>query len=155
MSIAAAQVTGVSMTTASAGPTASMWIESVPVCYSRDIYTEHGVVVLMKKVLVILLLFIFSAQGAVVASGGGFAIAGDWLGMEKSLSTMSSVNADPDDASNDLDDLQVSSSIEEMSDYVPPDMALKQPREPVLSPPAIALLPSSIDLPRALPPPRG
>ncbi|WP_151636222.1 hypothetical protein [Noviherbaspirillum aerium] len=108
----------------------------------------------MKKVLVILLLFIFSAQGAVVASGGGCAVAGDWLGMEQTLSTMSSDNVGPDVALNDLDDLQVSSSIEEMSDYVPPDMALKQPREPVLSPPVIALVLSSIDLPRALPPPR-
>ncbi|MEC4717982.1 hypothetical protein RY831_02355 [Noviherbaspirillum sp. CPCC 100848] len=113
----------------------------------------------MKKVLVILLLFIFSAQGTVVAVGGGLVMSVDRSGvMEMAyMEHMEHIaHAAPSIAGDaDFDDLKVSSSIEEMSDYVALDPAAKQPRDHASNPPTIAPVLSSIDLPRALPPPRG
>lgn len=134
----------------------------------------------MKKFLVILLLFIFSAQGAVVALGGGPAMAAErpgMAGMAQAAAAASSASSassaasamateaapaaslaqDPSssDGLTDIDDLKVWSSIEEMSDYVALDPALKQSRDRAANPPTIAPVLSSTDLPRASPPPRG
>lgn len=131
----------------------------------------------MKKFLIILLLFIFSAQGAVVALGGGPAMAAErpgMAGMAQAAAAASSASSaasamateaapaaslaqDPSssDGLADIDDLKVWSSIEEMSDYVALDPALKQPRDRAANPPTIAPVLSSTDLPRASPPPRG
>lgn len=110
----------------------------------------------MKKVLVILLLFIFSAQGTVVAVGGGLVMSVDRSGVMEMAYMEHIAHAAPSVAGDaDFDDLKVSSSIEEMSDYVALDPAAKQPRDHASNPPTIAPVLSSIDLPRALPPPRG
>lgn len=108
----------------------------------------------MKKLLVILLLFIFSAQGAVVALGGGLVTAGQPFGVTGMVQLVQMEQAASTEHS-DIDDLQVSSSIEEMSDYVALDPASKQPPDRASTPPTMAPVLSSIDLPRALPPPRG
>lgn len=113
----------------------------------------------MKKVLVILLLFIFSTQGAVVAVGGGVVMSVDRSGVMKMAHAAPMEHiaqpAPPVGGDADFDGLKVWSSIEEMSDYVAPDPAARQPRYRASKPPAIAPVLSSIDLPRALPPPRG
>lgn len=105
----------------------------------------------MKKLLVILLLFIFSAQGTVVALGGGILLAEERAGV-----TEMTLTASPAEDCGDNDDyLKVASSIEEMSDYVALDPPLTQLSGRALTPPSAAPVLSSIDLPRALPPPRG
>lgn len=114
----------------------------------------------MKKLLVILLLFIFSAQGAVVALGGGLVTAGQPFGVTGmaqvvQLEQLVQMEQAASTEHSDIDDLQVSSSIEEMSDYVALDPASKQPPDRASTPPTMAPVLSSIDLPRALPPPRG
>lgn len=124
--------------------------ESLLICDSLDHHITHDVVIVMKKVLVILLLFIFFVQGAVVALGGGLVLSRDGSGMTGMTQAVSSPADHPD-----ADHLKVSSSIEEMSDYVAWEPALKQPRDRASNPPTIASVLSSIDLPQALPPPRG
>ena len=104
----------------------------------------------MRNLLIAFLLFIFSLQGAVAAIGDEVVATGQAdSGYALVLDTA------PQDADDDAEEAAVSSTIEELSDYVPLDIAVSQGRYPVPPPPFPHAGFRSIDLPTIKPPPRG
>jgi hypothetical protein len=104
----------------------------------------------MRNLLIAFLLFIFSLQGAVAAIGDEIAATGQAdCGYARVLDSASL------DADDGADEATVSSTIEELSDYVPLDLPVSQARYPVPLPPLPHAAFRSIDLPTIKPPPRG
>ncbi|HEY8608618.1 MAG TPA: hypothetical protein VIM12_16005 [Noviherbaspirillum sp.] len=105
----------------------------------------------MKNLLVVLLLIVFAAQGMTVAVGGtayreAQQAAGSRLGDSEAIVAGGIL---------DQDQNQVAADMEEMSDYVPLALTFQgnEPRTATPRPHIPSLV--SIDLPRALPPPRA
>lgn len=100
----------------------------------------------MKNLLIALLLVIFSFQGATVAIGG------DGAGV--AYAQQAAVVID-DAASAEADELNVSAAIEELSDYLPADLAFAQGLYPAPTRPEPAVRFLSVLLPATEPPPRA
>lgn len=102
----------------------------------------------MKNLLIALLLVIFSFQGATVAIGG------DGAGVAYAQQAAAVID-DVADADADTDELNVSAAIEELSDYLPADLAFAQGLYPAPTRPEPTVLFLSVLLPAAEPPPRA
>lgn len=113
----------------------------------------------MRHLLIAFLLAIFSVQGAVVAVGEDLVAAvkaerrhaalmlaaPDALATPGSPGSTGSISADEPSGS----------MIEELSDYLPPDLIIPQPVYPAPARPLPHVTFLSIDLPRIEPPPRA
>lgn len=111
----------------------------------------------MKRLVIVLLLAVFSVQGLSAAAGIGILNASQAIAYaDKSPvqddSPLSAVSAE---IGSDIDDLNLFSIAEELSDYVVRDLTLPNLRHQLPSMPAAAFIPASITLPRILPPPRS
>ena len=104
----------------------------------------------MRNLLIAFLLFIFSLQGAVAAIGDEILISVQADGGYTRV-----LDSALQDADDDAGEATVSSTIEELSDYVPLDIAVSHARYPVPPPPFPHAGFRSIDLPTIKPPPRG
>lgn len=104
----------------------------------------------MRNLLIVFLLLIFSFQGATVAIGEEVAVDSQ---VEKQHA--STVIKLVDHVDDDTDDLKVSSTIEELSDYVVFDLSIAQARHPVTAQLLAGVPFLSITLPTLKPPPCG
>ena len=104
----------------------------------------------MRNLLIAFLLAIFSFQGAIVASGDNVVSASQ---LESRHASTSIEFVDHVDAA--ADGLKVSSTIEELSDYIILDLSISQARYPVTAQLLTHVSFLSINLPTIKPPPRG
>ncbi|HZW23481.1 hypothetical protein [Noviherbaspirillum sp.] len=100
----------------------------------------------MKKLLIVFLLFIFSVQGTVAAAG--VHVVSSLQGQEDVCDIASCLDSD------DADGQQVSSDIEELSDYAVFHFPISRPPHLVALATFPALIHLSPVLPRIKPPPR-
>lgn len=103
----------------------------------------------MKKLLILFLLFIFSVQGAVAAVGDDVVLS--LQDQEYACST----DYSPDGVFDDADGQEVSSNIEELSDYVALHFPVSKPPILVASATIPAVTHFSTVLPRLKRPPRS
>ncbi|MFS0758014.1 hypothetical protein ABC383_25450 [Noviherbaspirillum sp. 1P10PC] len=103
----------------------------------------------MKNLLIVFLLLIFSFQGATVAIGKEVAVALQ-LENQQASTVMKFVDVD-----NDTDGLKVSSTIEELSDYIVFDSSIAQALHSVTAQRMASVPFLSIILPTLKPPPCG
>ncbi len=104
----------------------------------------------MRNLLIAFLLAIFSFQGAIAATGDEVAFVAQLE--SRHASTGAEFVGHVDD---DAEGLTVSSTIEELSDYVVLDLSLSEARYPVAAQRMASVSFLSIKLPIIIPPPRG
>lgn len=103
----------------------------------------------MKKLLILFLLFVFSVQGAVAAMGDDVVLS------MQDQEVACSIGHGLDSASDDADGQEVSSNIEELSDYVALHFPVSKPPSLVVSATIPAVTHFSTVLPRLKRPPRS
>lgn len=111
----------------------------------------------MKRLVIVLLLAIFSAQGLGAAAGIGILNASKTIAHAEKIHVQDDISLSVAFSAigSDIDDLNLFSIAEELSDYVVRDLTLPDLRHQLPSMPAAAFIPASITLPRILPPPRS